>query len=581
MKFIEGMLRRLNNKPAHLARSLKLLLGCAVIVLPILPFWWSGAVEYRTILLFGCFIGFIALASIIGFKKHLVKLGVLDLWCLGFLIYCAVNNLYQDHHCLIEPLFYVKWLSLALVYFLCCIIRNGSFWFCTVLAASAFIQAVISILQYAGEIEVTLNGNFVNSAGFANTIPLSVYLAVGFICCLQLCSRLYNNGKYPLAVVALSACMTIVVAFVLCLCRGTLVGLIVAGVVFMLDNMRVQHNPKWKILAGIAMVICLLTVVGGLYMLKVPSANTRFLLWRVSGDMIKENTLLGRGTPGFAADYMYYQADYFRSNPESDFVKISNNHYQSYNIFIQIFVEHGIVGIVLLMGIILTAFARCRKRVWRYVLLCLIVASCFTYTNHVFPLVLIFPVALGMLREEESNVVKTIFPLRIAVGIVGLFLIGYSVIAFGRYERACRVVESGEIVGSKDFMELCRNNRNFNLQYSMNIFNSNELSYSEKLEKMEFLNEGMTTSEKICDMGDLYFVAGNLAMAEEYYLLAHYMVPCRVIPLGKLLALYEAVGDEEKLFDMAQKIIDANYSVISSVTLRIRARAKEIIVKSE
>ena len=102
---------------------------------------------------------------------------------------------------------------------------------------------------------------------------------------------------------------------------------------------------------------------------------------------------------------------------------------------------------------------------------------------------------------------------------------------------------------------------------------------AEKLEMMEFLNEGMTTSEKICDMGDLYLAVGDVVKAEEHYLLAHYMVPCRVIPLGKLIALYEKVGDEEKLFDVAQKIIDTDYSVVSSVTLRIRARAKEIISK--
>ena len=60
--------------------------------------------------------------------------------------------------------------------------------------------------------------------------------------------------------------------------------------------------------------------------------------------MIVENPLFGRGAPGVAADYMYYQAEYFRNNPESGFVKISNNHYQSYNIFVQMLVEHGVVG---------------------------------------------------------------------------------------------------------------------------------------------------------------------------------------------------------------------------------------------
>ena len=119
------------------------------------------------------------------------------------------------------------------------------------------------------------------------------------------------------------------------------------------------------------------------------------------------------------------------------------------------------------------------------------------------------------------------------------------------------------------------------IHYFMNIFNSDKLAVAEKLEMMEFLNEGMTTSEKICDMGDLYLAVGDVVKAEEHYLLAHYMVPCRVIPLGKLIALYEKVGDEEKLFDVAQKIIDTDYSVVSSVTLRIRAQAKEIIGKFE
>ena len=69
-----------------------------------------------------------------------------------------------------------------------------------------------------------------------------------------------------------------------------------------------------------------------MYLYRVSSANTRFLLWRVSWDMARETPVAGRGVPGFAADYMQYQGEYFRNEDSGAFVKIANNHYQSYNI---------------------------------------------------------------------------------------------------------------------------------------------------------------------------------------------------------------------------------------------------------
>lgn len=235
--------------------------------------------------------------------------------------------------------------------------------------------------------------------------------------------------------------------------------------------------------------------------------------------MARESPVAGWGVPGFAADYMQYQGEYFRNEDSGAFVKIANNHYQSYNIFVHAFVEQGAIGLMLLLGIVVVLFKAYKRNVYFYSFVFLLLASCFMYSNHVLPLMVMFPVLLA----------------------------------------------------------LCRSNRQFNLTYSRTVYNSQDLDAEDKLEVLEYLNEGMVTSDKVCDMGDLCVSIGDMVGAEKYYMLSHNMVPCRVIPLHKLFVLYKDAGNGEKAALIATKILETDFSVVSSVTLRAKKEAREYL----
>lgn len=561
----------------------QLLLGGAFVILPFLLFVWNGIWEYRILIFLAMMVLGAALLYCVEWLmsgKKVIGISRLDVAVGVYLVYCAINNLLHDNVGLIEPIFYVKWAVLIVLYVLCRGMRgkHGLF-LCRVFTLSAFLQSSVSLLQYFGVVTVTLNGNFVNSAGFANTIPLSVYLGIGLVCGLKvILENLRQRRKISLSICVI-VWLVILVAFVLCMCRASLLGLVLVGAVYLISENKVLKQRKMmRRIVYVGMIVVLSGVVYGLYLYRVSSANTRFLLWRVSWDMARESPVAGRGVPGFAADYMQYQGEYFRNEDSGAFVKIANNHYQSYNIFVHAFVEQGAIGLMLLLGIVVVLFKAFKRNVYFYSFVFLLLASCFMYSNHVLPLMVMFPVLLGSAEAKGDDAVCAL-RLRLEWGLaflcVGLVL--FTLIVGGRYGNVARVVENKGIIADGGLLALCRSNRQFNLTYSRTVYNSQDLDAEDKLEVLEYLNEGMVTSDKVCDMGDLCVSIGDMVGAEKYYMLSHNMVPCRVIPLHKLFVLYKDAGNGEKAALIATKILETDFSVVSSVTLRAKKEAREYL----
>ena len=86
-------------------------------------------------------------------------------------------------------------------------------------------------------------------------------------------------------------------------------------------NVFQRIKPYFKTFArkltAFALLIAFLTIAGAaLYQFKKGSADGRWLIWKVSADMIKDKPILGHGFDGFIANYMDYQSAYFNDNPE-------------------------------------------------------------------------------------------------------------------------------------------------------------------------------------------------------------------------------------------------------------------------
>jgi O-antigen ligase/tetratricopeptide (TPR) repeat protein len=98
-------------------------------------------------------------------------------------------------------------------------------------------------------------------------------------------------------------------------------------------------------------------MVAGLYHFKRGSADGRMLIWKVTGEMIKEHPVTGVGFDQFKAHYMDYQARFFEENPQSEAAMVAGDSNYAFNELLQQTAENGIIGLVLMIIALIIIFA--------------------------------------------------------------------------------------------------------------------------------------------------------------------------------------------------------------------------------
>lgn len=88
---------------------------------------------------------------------------------------------------------------------------------------------------------------------------------------------------------------------------------------------------------------------------KDPSVKTRLLIWGSTLDMIKDKPLLGSGIGTFKMNYLDYQADFLKKNP--DYIKFSGKAAESHNEYLQMGAELGIVGLGIFLSILFVFYS--------------------------------------------------------------------------------------------------------------------------------------------------------------------------------------------------------------------------------
>ena len=124
------------------------------------------------------------------------------------------------------------------------------------------------------------------------------------------------------------------------------------------SKLQVIFNSNFKkiILAASIFIIIFLSAFS-LHSLKPDSANGRLLIWNISGMMIKDNSIFGIGYYRFETDYNIYQAEYFADNSDDYEELLADNVNRAHNEYLQIWSETGIIGLVLWLGIFISALS--------------------------------------------------------------------------------------------------------------------------------------------------------------------------------------------------------------------------------
>lgn len=406
------------------------------------------------------------------------------------------------------------------------------------------------------------------------------------------------------------------------------------------SKIRSYINTCLKQLGLISVLVTLISITAsGLYFFKKGSADGRLLIWKISTEMINDNPILGMGYDGFTRYYMDYQSVYFENNPDSEELLVAGDTNYAFNEPLQLTVEHGFLGIILIGAIVLFVFfgkytfqkslnekedfrndsfslvflpdqkttEETRAdlillHIARATILSIFVFSLFSYPLQILPIKICLTVALAIVANILSRNVNLSLqtPFRfnkslrfinrsiISVGLLGMiFSIMYHLhnikIAYTDWKNAFELYNYGIYNDCLNEYEkaypILKTNGSFLTNYGK------ALSMAEKHEKaIGVLQQAAgyyPNTVVYTTLGDCYKKMSQTHNAEQAYLHAWYMNPNRFYPKYLLVKLYDESGQKEKSIEVAKELLGKDIKVESTAIEEIKVEMRKIIEKTD
>ncbi|HLP06354.1 MAG TPA: O-antigen ligase family protein [Paludibacter sp.] len=467
-------------------------------------------------------------------------------------------------------------------------------WLFAGLVFTGMAQAVYGLGQYMhwwqniAAPSFRISGSFDNPAGFAAAL----------VACFPFALHIVREQKWFLKLLGIVSASVIIAGIVLAQSRAGILALVVISATWLVGLLPAKWRQRCKqraVVGVFAIVVALL--IGSLYVWKKDSADGRLLIWQCSARMIADKPLLGHGAGGGLREYMLYQADYFRHHPGSKYMQLADIVKHPFNEYLLLWVEQGIVGVLLLVVIgwlVIRTYRRNRDRTEnRVFMLCLLgvaVFACFSYPlNYPFVrLMLVFSVAMIMRHEPEhfrvpASVVSVLKPVALVVLVGMIALTGkmfYNEYYWNSIARRSLAGETRKVL--PEYARLypwMRGEGLFLYNYAA------ELNY---IGEWKLSNRLMTECSQLYNDNDVQLTLADncqqqkqYAQAEQHLKLAYEMVPNRFIPLYCLVQLYRLQGRDAEARKLAKQIIDKPVKIPSYDIVEIKKEMKEIITRKQ
>ena len=275
---------------------------------------------------------------------------------------------------------------------------------------------------------------------------------------------------------------------------------------------------RW-VVPGLAMAASVL--MAGLFFMKRDSAVGRLHIWNMEVRAISSAPAVGTGAGTALGAYGKAQEAYFRSGDRGDTVtRVAGCPEYAFNEYLKAGMEAGVPGLLLVIAVVSAA---------------MIVAL----SAGVLSLKGVFSLRSEAVRDwQEAN----------------------SLARLEIYEDAVKEYESAREAMSWNYHYL--------YDYGHALHEAGDYARSNAV-----LSEGAKSSSDPLFhtiSGKNYAALGQYEMAEQEYLTAHFMVPCRIYPLSLLMDLYIVQGQREKATAVGRKILGmpVNRKNMTMVTLQ-------------
>ncbi len=360
---------------------------------------------------------------------------------------------------------------------------------------------------------------------------------------------------------------------------------------------------KSPLLKGtIIIILAGIIIVGGLfiYNIKKDSSSGRLFIWEVSSTMIKEKPLWGYGFDRYAAAHNDYQAQYFRTHPnDKENVLIADSVNFAFNEFIQITVETGLIGLIILSS--LFCFALCSKQVnpkkqnesmYCYAakgsILAIFIISLFSYPLHIIPSLTLLFFSLAIISNNNRIIYNIILlpKTRKGIALIGLILIFvFSVVQIKRNKAEHKWLTAYQMMRQNKYADAYKIYQEIysTLTYSQFfLFNYGaELSlmkkYDESLIVLKKAESRLNDSDFYIFMGNNYENKGMYKDAEQSYLKASYIMPLKFVPKYRLVHIYLKTGRKEEALILAKEMLSMPVKIPSTTIDGIKQEMTELI----
>lgn len=325
-----------------------------------------------------------------------------------------------------------------------------------------------------------------------------------------------------------------------------------------------------------------------LYCLKAGSANGRLIIWLISLLSCMHHPVFGSGIGSFFHQYAEEMASFSQEHPDFNFLSADVLDY-AFNDLLRIAVEQGIIGLGCAIAVIVFTFRSLERkgRILRMGLLAILVFSLFSYPFEMLPYQIIVTLILAYAGTNEmiddATKEKRQFLHRCFVPTICLWMVIMPFTLFvarqvqrrskaeSEYRMMAGLSDAAFISDYYELLPLLTENPRFLFDFGKMLTKQGRYNDSNAM-----LRQGALVSNDpmfYVVQGNNYRDMGAYEEAETAYQKAFHVLPNRIYPLYQLMLLYEQTGKQEKMWQMAQHVIDFKVKVESPATQEMKEKA--------
>lgn len=449
--------------------------------------------------------------------------------------------------------------------------------FLWLLAVGGIIETVIVLLQFSGNMESN-HSLFKITGTFRNPGPLGGFMAIICIATSGLLLK-YKQKKY------FSTCLLI-----LTICNITVLILsdsrsgwfaAILGILYLCHE-KIQWNI-WPRTAKLGSIFIILLFCISLYFYKKGSADGRMLIWKVTCSMIAEQPLSGHGNNSFSEKYMYYQARFFESNPNSKYMQYADSVSYPFNEVLHLWVENGLIAIVLALWLLYSFSYRTESeedKTFIALSLAICTFSMASYPSYVDEFKILFIVLLGFTKS------KVYYSFRISgfntkIFYTITFLLGIGLFGFKYYKKLELESYLQMIYQIPSYDTGLYSNKYIRTNY-YNFLNAPELFYLYAIYSCQYHNisdnkvvleeaiQKVPSPILLCNFAVLCKQEQNYNKAIQMFRIAQYMIPSYIRPKYELFLLYRDMGKQEEAMRVIKDAMALPIKTYNTEALKMR-----------